>query len=1042
MSFEGRDPIATRRRNSDQESSAADERRSEQRLRVLTKATQALSQDLHSPEHLLNVVVQELAQTPDTAAAILLLTEDGAHFSVPYAHAPDPGILAALRAELPAGAVRRVETHPGLKHVTETLTSRILPRVPAASVPARGNEETYAIVELLRRLEVTSGLMVPLIVRGRAIAAIGVLRCGEDARPLDEQDLALVQSLAEHTALALTAAELLTSAEREVAERQKMAARLEVLAQTSRQFAEATVDYERLLATIARRLAEVVGDLCSVRAVSEDGQMLEAGVVHHADPEIASWVQELIDQPQRSDEGLTGRVMVSGQPLFAPKLTPADWAVALPRHRPILERLEVGSTMLVPLRCRGQSVGVVSLARSGSDNPYTEDDLRLVQSIADHAALAVSNARSYRVEQLARTAALKANEAIRQSEIAHRILFESSPLPVLAFSVDSLDILAANRAALGQYGYTQDEMLNMRLSDLRVDADEAAIRAIVTSGEGREVTGVARHRRRDGSLIFVEYQSSPVTFLGHRARLAVMSDISSRYDAERMRSLLSAIVRSSNDAIVSKDLSGTITSWNDAAERLFGYSSQDAIGKSIEMLIPTELRDEETRLLRSIAAGIPVDHYETVRRRKDGELVHVSLSLSPLLDANGKVVGAAKTARDLGPQRTAALALRRTEEQLRQVQKMEAVGLLAGGIAHDFNNALSVILGCSGLVLRDLAISDPMREDVDEIRLAAVRAADLTRQLLMFSRQQVVEPRVLDLNQVLLDMDKMLRRIIGEDIDLVSLPARGLGRIKADPSHLDQVIMNLVVNARDAMPTGGKLTIETANVHLDAEYAREHLGTKPGPHVMLAVTDTGHGMDDTTRARIFEPFFTTKDTGKGTGLGLSTVFGIVQQAGGSVWVYSELGRGTTFKIYFPSLESAADAPQPAASSRLLGGTETVLLVEDQERVRAVAYAILKRSGYRVLVAQSAGDALVLCEQHRGKIDLLLTDVVMPQLSGTELAERVAKTRPELKVLYMSGYTDDSVVRHGVLEGEVAFLQKPFTPESLAGRVREVLDEGR
>jgi PAS domain S-box-containing protein len=564
----------------------------------------------------------------------------------------------------------------------------------------------------------------------------------------------------------------------------------------------------------------------------------------------------------------------------------------------------------------------------------------------------------------------------------------------------------------------------------------------VHAGEDGSLIGVAHHRRRDGSLFFVEYQSNPVSFLGHRARLAVITDITGRHEAEQMRSLLSAIVRSSSDAIVSKDLSGTITSWNAAAERLFGYSSQDAIGRSIEMLIPRDLREEEATLLATIASGVPVDNYETVRRRKDGELVHVSLSLSPILDASGKVVGASKTARDLGPQRAAATALRRTEDQLRQVQKMEAVGRLAGGIAHDFNNALSVILGCSGLVLRDLALTDPMREDVDEIRLAAVRAADLTRQLLMFSRQQVVEPRMLDLNQVLLDMDKMLRRIIGEDIDLVSLPARRLGRIQADPSHLDQVIMNLVINARDAMPTGGKLTIETANVDLDAEYAREHLGTKPGPYVMLAVTDTGHGMDDATRARVFEPFFTTKETGKGTGLGLSTVFGIVQQAGGSVWVYSELGRGTTFKLYFPHLADEAESPQPAPSCRLLGGTETILLVEDQERVRAVAYAILRRSGYRVIVAQSAGDALVVCEQHPGKIDLLLTDVVMPQLSGTELAKRVAQMRPETKVLYTSGYTDDSVVRHGVLDGEVAFLQKPFTPESLAGRVREVLDAGR
>jgi two-component system, cell cycle sensor histidine kinase and response regulator CckA len=1038
MSADNRNLGAGRLEQSDEGLALAEARRSEQRLRVLAKATQALSEGDHSPEHLLEVLVRELAQTPDSACAVLLLTEDGAHFTVPYAHAPDPAVLVEFRARLPAGERHRVETHPGLKHVTETLTPLFLPRVLRAPL-ASGSGDTRGVSELLPAVGVTSLLMVPLIVRGRLTGALGLVRIGDEAPPLDEQDLSLVISLAEHTALALTAAELLQRSERALAEREKMAARLRFLAETSRKFAEATVDYERLLAVVARRLAEVVGDLCSVRAVTEDGEMFEDGAVHHADPNIVTWVSELIRQPQRVDQGISGRVVMSGQPLLTPKLTPADWAATLPHYRQILERLRVGSTMLVPLRCRGQTVGVASLARSGTDNPYTEDDLHLVQSIADHAALAISNARSYRAERVARAAALKANETIRQSEIGHRLLFESSPVPVLAFSVDSLDILAANRAALRLYGYTQDELLTMKLWDLRVDADEPAARTTVASGGDGELIGVVRHRRRDGSLLFVEYQSHPLTFLGHRARLAVMTDITGRHEAEQMRSLLSAIVRSSNDAVVSKDLSGTITSWNDAAERLFGYSSLDALGKSIEILIPNDLRAEEASLLATIAGGTPVNNYETVRRRKDGDSVHVSLSLSPILDGTGKVVGASKTARDLRPQLAAAAALRRTEDQLRQAQKMDAVGRLAGGIAHDFNNALSVILGCSGLILADLSANDPTREDVDEIRLAATRAADLTRQLLMFSRQQVVAPRVVDLNYVLVDMDKMLRRIIGEDIDLVSSPAAGLGRILADPSHLDQVVMNLVVNARDAMPKGGQLTIETANVDLDAEYGREHLGAKPGPYVMLAVTDTGHGMDDATRARIFEPFFTTKETGKGTGLGLSTVFGIVQQAGGSVWVYSELGTGTTFKLYFPRVESEADSLEPATSARVLRGTETVLLVEDQDNVRAIARAILKRAGYEVLVAHAAGDALVLCEQHQGKIDLLLTDVVMPQLSGIELAKRIAQTRPETKVLYMSGYTDDSVVRHGVLGGDMAFLQKPFTPESLAGRVRDVLD---
>jgi PAS domain S-box-containing protein len=381
----------------------------------------------------------------------------------------------------------------------------------------------------------------------------------------------------------------------------------------------------------------------------------------------------------------------------------------------------------------------------------------------------------------------------------------------------------------------------------------------------------------------------------------------------------------------------------------------------------------------------------------------------------------------------------RLEEQLRQAQKMEAIGRLAGGIAHDFNNVLSVILSYGEILLADLKPGEPMRDDIEEIRKAGKRAAALTRQLLLFSRQQVIDPKVLDLNEVLLSMDKMLQRIIGEDVELVSQAGQGLGRVRADPGSIEQVIMNLVVNARDAMPTGGRLTIETANVVLDGEYAREHMGVKPGPHVALAVSDTGIGMDRATQARIFEPFFTTKPQDKGTGLGLSTVFGIVQQGGGSVCVSSEPGKGTTFKIYLPRVDAVVDAAGPQAAPATNRGAETILLVEDDDQVRAIARVILRKHGYEVIEARHAGEALLLCEQHPGTIHLLLSDVVMPQMSGPELAKRLADVRPEMKLICISGYTDDSVLRHGVLDVQIAYLQKPITPETLARKVREVLD---
>jgi len=384
-------------------------------------------------------------------------------------------------------------------------------------------------------------------------------------------------------------------------------------------------------------------------------------------------------------------------------------------------------------------------------------------------------------------------------------------------------------------------------------------------------------------------------------------------------------------------------------------------------------------------------------------------------------------------------ALRQSEEQLRQAQKMEAVGRLAGGVAHDFNNLLSVILTYVEMGAAALSPGDPLRDDLMEAHKAAKRAAELTRQLLLFSRQQPTETVVVDLHAVLKGLDKMIRRIVGEDVDLVLVPPPASGRVKVDPTNIEQVIMNLVVNARDAMPTGGKLTIETSNVVVDQEFADRHVLAKPGSYVMLAVSDTGIGMTAEVQARIFEPFFTTKELGKGTGLGLSTVFGIVRQSEGMIWVYSEPGVGTTFKIYLPRVDAQAAELRTAPAPATLQGTETILLVEDEEQVRTVAFNILSRYGYQVLSAPRAADALVLSNGHDGKIHLLLTDVVMPHMSGPELARRLRALRPEMKVICMSGYTDDSVVRHGVTDAGVAYLQKPITPQLLAHKVRAVLD---
>jgi signal transduction histidine kinase len=454
--------------------------------------------------------------------------------------------------------------------------------------------------------------------------------------------------------------------------------------------------------------------------------------------------------------------------------------------------------------------------------------------------------------------------------------------------------------------------------------------------------------------------------------------------------------------------------------------------------------------LESVATEVAVYHDFETRLADINEAIFSVASLdlthrAPIRDDGSAFDGLAaavnmlceEIAGHLDDRKRAEENLRRSEEQLRHAQKMEAVGRLAGGVAHDFNNILSVILSNSELML-ETAEPGETREGLTEISDASRRAAALTRQLLTFSRQRVTEMQVVDLGELVRNTEKMLRRVLGEDIDLLVTSAPDLARIRADPGQMEQVLMNLVVNARDAMPHGGKLTLELSNVEIDEFCAQDHLGMVLGAHVLLAVTDNGIGMDSATQARIFEPFFTTKDARHGTGLGLSTVFGIVQQGGGTVWVYSEPGKGTTFKVYIPRAEGTPATQHTRRATSPERGTETILLTEDEPAIRSVASRVLQKHGYTVLEAADGCEALALCRQYQGIIHLLLTDIVMPNVSGPDLGARVRALRPDTRVLFMSGYTDDAMVRHGILKGRVPFLHKPLTPTSLLEKVRDVL----
>jgi two-component system cell cycle sensor histidine kinase/response regulator CckA len=478
-------------------------------------------------------------------------------------------------------------------------------------------------------------------------------------------------------------------------------------------------------------------------------------------------------------------------------------------------------------------------------------------------------------------------------------------------------------------------------------------------------------------------------------------------------------------------LEGRVVDVNDSFLRTLGCAREEALGRTTVDLGLWRTAEERLRVIQRAQALGRVQAVEIEARIKDGAS-RTLLYSAELIELGGAPHVLVLT--------TDITERRQLEDQLRQAGKMEAVGQLAGGVAHDFNNILTAILGYADLLAADLPAGDRRIEDVDEIRKAAHRAAALTRQLLAFSRKQVLEPRVLGLNALVDNMDKMLRPLLGENVDLRAAPAADLRALRADPNQLEQVILNLVINARDAMPTGGKLTIETANVELDAEYAAQHAAVVPGHYVMLAVSDTGTGMDAATQKRIFEPFFTTKDAGRGTGLGLSTVYGIVKQSGGSIWVYSEPGKGTTFKIYLPAVDAPTDDLSKAvAPAHGLTGVETILVVEDDEQLLHLAHRALEARGYTVLAADRGAAALEIARRHQGAIHLLLTDVSIPDMDGRALAAAMRVERREMRLLYMSGYADQAIVHHGVLDADVAYLPKPFTTEAIARRVREVLD---
>jgi two-component system, cell cycle sensor histidine kinase and response regulator CckA len=706
------------------------------------------------------------------------------------------------------------------------------------------------------------------------------------------------------------------------------------------------------------------------------------------------------------------------------------------RFRTLWPHPEIRSAVSVPMQVANKLVGIINLNVLQRPRAFNLGQMKALTILASTAAAALESASLYTL--------------VRDAEEKYRSIFDNATEGLFQ-STSEGRFLTVNPAFARILGYASPEEIISHITDigrqLYVDPEDRVKASQLQEGSGFIQTFEFRAYRKDGKMIWLSVNRRSVRNKDGQ-EIYIEGSVEDITERKRIEEALRETVRSKEESLALLDtlLSTAPIGFafhtpdliyeriNESLASINGLSVTEHLGHTLSEVLPEMAKVLEPIMQRALASGEPVLDVELsgVTPAVPGRQRHWLASFYPVRMKAGEILGVGVLLSEITDRK-------QLEDQLRQSQKMEAVGQLAGGIAHDFNNLLTAITGYSSMGLQYIDENHRIKGYLEEIKKAGDRAANLTRQLLAFSRKQILQPLPLNLNDIVSDINKLLQRLIGEDIQLSVKLGLELRRIKVDPGQIEQVLVNLAVNSRDAMPRGGKLTIETANEELSQEYTSRHIGLQAGRYVVLSVSDNGMGMDEKTEERIFEPFFTTKGKEKGTGLGLSTVYGIVKQSGGHISVYSEVGHGTTFKIYLPEYdapETTESAAVPNASSR---GSETVLLVEDEDVVRGLARQILEQEGYSVLEASRGEEALSLCAAYKQPIQLLLTDVVMPETSGKEVADRLRTLRPEIKVLFMSGYTDEAIVHHGVLDAKVEFIQKPFTPVALARKVREVID---
>ncbi|MBK6485336.1 MAG: PAS domain S-box protein [Gemmatimonadetes bacterium] len=754
-------------------------------------------------------------------------------------------------------------------------------------------------------------------------------------------------------------------------------------------------------------------------------------------------IDELRRRAPSSDHPGTMRALAMPSALLVQVASPEQflWPVRSAEHEALYRALLPLSIVIAPLRARGTTMGVLQVASVREMRQFTDDDASLVDDVAQRASFALHTAQL--VSEL-RSELDKRREtqlALEASEARYRRMFEGSPYPLVVYDVETLRFLAVNSASVLQYGYSTEEFLRMSIRDIRPDEDIGQLEQMLAgSRPGLRDAGVFRHQRRDGSTLLAEIRSHDVEFDGRRARVVQALDVTDRVRghhalrvAEERHRLVSRVTK---EAIWEWTPATSAMAWNPAFYDLFRFDSAD-VALTREWFESRVHRDDRAPAEAAMREALSNQQTECARRfrfeRGDGTVA--------VVEERAVIAWSGEVADRVVGSLADVTVQRQVGEQLAIAQRMEAVGRLAGGVAHDFNNILTAIRGFATFALDEQLPSSRAREDIDQILQASDRAAALTRQLLAFSRRQVLQPQLVDVNESIGNLHRMLTRVLGEDVEVRTRLDRTLRAVTVDPGQLEQVIMNLVVNARDAMPQGGVVTIETSRADLDEAYVAAHLGASIGDHVLIAISDSGVGMDSATLERIFEPFFSTKDRDKGTGLGLATSYGIIQQSGGHIRVESEPGKGSTFNVYLPGAnEAPMSLARPVPERRLrLRGTETVLVVEDDDRVRRVSVGALERHGYRVLEARSAEQGFAVFTAHGAAIDIVVSDVVLPRKSGPTLALELRALRPDLRVLFVSGYTENEFQLSGAMEPGIELLEKPFSPETLVRLVRDVLD---